>query len=181
MDIGRLQDLRCLGEGDPIGWGRHRQSTFPAPDASDDPLASLPEPAAFAALDAFAALPDPEDGRSPPDPDEPAPFADDEAAPSAPAEPDPPSLDVEPDPPSPVDESDRLSELDEPSSVRTFEAAEPAVARRSFLAQPVPLKWRAGVENAFLTGPPPQSGQCAGGSSCTPRRISNRWPQFAQS
>jgi len=40
-----------------------------------------------------------------------------------------------------------------------------AVARRSFFAQPDPLKWTAGAWIAFLTGPPPHSGQLAGGSA----------------
>ena len=55
------------------------------------------------------------------------------------------------------------------------------VARRSFLAQPVPLKWIAGAVNAFLTGPPSHSGHVVGSSAWTPRRTSNRLPQFAQS
>ncbi len=68
----------------------------------------------------------------------------------------------------------------EPSPA-TFDVPGLAVARRSFFAQPDPLKWIAGVAKAFLIGPPPQSGHSVGGSAWTPRRTSNRWPQFAQS
>ena len=83
---------------------------------------------------------------------------------SDPLEPD--SLDdPEPDPPSPA----------------AFETPGLEVARRSFFAQPEPLKWIAGVAKAFLIGPPPHSGHSVGSSAWTPRRISNRWPQFAQS
>jgi hypothetical protein len=66
-------------------------------------------------------------------------------------------------------------------SLDAFVDEDEEVARRSFFAQPDPLKWIAGVVNAFLIGPPPQSGHSVGGSAWTPRRISNRWPQFAQS
>jgi hypothetical protein len=81
------------------------------------------------------------------------------------------------EPPPPVES---VLEPEAPSPA-TFEAPGLDVARRSFLAQPDPLKWIAGVANAFLMGPPPHSGQASGGSAWTPRRISNRWPQFAQS
>lgn len=115
----------------------------------------------------------PEDPEDPPDPPEPPSLLEDAEPPSALVEAEPPSL-VDPLVVSPL--------LDgEPSSLRAFAEPAPAVARRSFLAQPVPLKWIAGVENAFFTGPPPHNGQLAGGSACTPRRISNRLPQFAQS
>ena len=73
------------------------------------------------------------------------------------------------------------SALEPEPSPAAFEPPGLAVARRSFLAQPDPLKWIAGVANAFLMGPPPQSGHSVGGSAWTPRRTSNRWPQFAQS
>jgi len=69
----------------------------------------------------------------------------------------------------------------EAPSPDAFETPGLDVARRSFLAQPDPLKWIAGVAKAFLMGPPPHSGHASGGSAWTPRRISNRWPQFAQS
>ena len=36
------------------------------------------------------------------------------------------------------------------------------VARRSFFAQPEPLKWTAGAANAFFTGPLPQTAQLVG-------------------
>ena len=90
--------------------------------------------------------------------------------------PEAPSFEDDPEPPLGLefeseDESSRL-ERDVPGL---------AVARRSFLAQPVPLKWMAGAANAFLIGPLPQSGQVVGSSEWTPRRTSNRLPQFAQS
>jgi hypothetical protein len=91
---------------------------------------------------------------------------------------DAPSDDPPSDEPLPPEESALEPEAASPVA---FEAPAPDVARRSFLAQPDPLKWIAGVANAFLMGPPPHSGQAAGGSAWTPRRISNRWPQFAQS
>jgi hypothetical protein len=56
-----------------------------------------------------------------------------------------------------------------------------AAARRSFFAQPDPLKWIAGAANAFRTGPLPQSGQCSGAGSSRPWMTSNRRPQAAQS
>jgi hypothetical protein len=56
-----------------------------------------------------------------------------------------------------------------------------APARRSFLAQPDPLKWTAGAAIALRTGPNPHNGQDAGGSAWTPWITSNRRPQAAQS
>jgi hypothetical protein len=56
-----------------------------------------------------------------------------------------------------------------------------AAARRSFLAQPEPLKWIAGGANAFRIGPAPHSGHADGPSSWTPWMTSNRRPQAAQS
>jgi hypothetical protein len=56
-----------------------------------------------------------------------------------------------------------------------------AGGRRSFLAQPDPLKWTAGAPIALRTGPEPQSGQEAGGSPYTPWIASNRRPQAEQS
>lgn len=56
-----------------------------------------------------------------------------------------------------------------------------AVARRSFFAQPEPLKWMAGGANAFFTGPPPHVGQVDGPSACTPWTASKRVPHAAQS
>jgi hypothetical protein len=78
--------------------------------------------------------------------------------------------------PSPDDESDEPSPPSPPDAV-----AEAGLARRSFLAQPDPLKWTAGAANALRTGPEPQSGQTAGGSSCRPWIVSNRRPHAAQS
>ena len=68
-----------------------------------------------------------------------------------------------------------------PPSSAAFDEPGEDVARRSFLAQPDPLKWIAGVANAFLTGPPPHNGHSVGSAAWTPRRISNRRPQVAQS
>jgi hypothetical protein len=56
-------------------------------------------------------------------------------------------------------------------------AALRAAAPRSFLAQPDPLKWIAGVTNPLRTGPPPQAGQVVGPSAWTPWITSKRCPQ----
>lgn len=78
--------------------------------------------------------------------------------------------------PSPEDDSD------EPSPPSPDDAAaEAGLARRSFFAQPDPLKWTAGAAKALRTGPEPHSGQIVGGSSCTPWIVSNRRPHAAQS
>jgi hypothetical protein len=53
-------------------------------------------------------------------------------------------------------------------SSAALELPEVEADRRSFLAQPEPLKWTAGAEIAFLTGPLPHSGQVVGPSSWTP-------------
>ncbi len=90
-------------------------------------------------------------------------------APSLPPEP----LSV-PDPPSPLDDPDP----DSPPRLLELEALD---ARRSFLAQPDPLKWMVGGVNAFLMGPLPQTGQVVGESAWTPWMTSNRVPQAAQS
>jgi hypothetical protein len=93
----------------------------------------------------------------------------------------PSPLDVDPDdPPSDPDPDDAPS-LFEPLSPLAFDTPGVAVARRSFFAQPDPLKWIAGAANAFLSGPPPHSGQTVGSGEWTPRRTSDRRPQFAQS
>ena len=65
----------------------------------------------------------------------------------------------------------------------SFEAELPlfTAARRSFLAQPEPLKWIAGAANAFRTGPDPHNGHCSGAGSLTPWMTSNRRPHAAQS
>jgi hypothetical protein len=71
----------------------------------------------------------------------------------------------------------------EPSLPELEVAPDPAplfAGRRSFFAQPEPLKWTAGAANALRTGPLPQSGQLVGGSSCRPWITSNRRPQAAQ-
>jgi hypothetical protein len=47
-------------------------------------------------------------------------------------------------------------------------------ARRSFLAQPDPLKWTAAAEIALRTGPPPQDGQLVGLAAVTPWITSKR-------
>ena len=87
----------------------------------------------------------------------------------------------EPDVPSRSDLAALSADVDPLSpSLDDFDEPEED-ARRSFFAHPDPLKWIAGVVNAFLIGPLPQSGHSVGGSAWTPRRTSNRWPQFAQS
>lgn len=97
---------------------------------------------------------------------------------------DPPELDppeLDPASSDALDEFDVFEVSDPPSSWLARDVPELAVARRSFFAQPEPLKWIAGAANAFLTGPPPHRRQLVGSSAWTPRRISNRLPQFAQS
>lgn len=47
---------------------------------------------------------------------------------------------------------------------------------RSFLAQPEPLKWIEGAENALRTGAAPQIGHDSGPSAVTPWITSKRWP-----
>jgi len=69
----------------------------------------------------------------------------------------------------------------EPSAPEPEAAPDFAPARRSFLAQPDPLKWTAGAAIALRTGPDPHNGQVAGGSAWTPWITSNRRPQAAQS
>jgi hypothetical protein len=83
---------------------------------------------------------------------------------------DPPSESPVEDPVSPL----RAAESPEPDD-------EDADARRSFFAQPVPLKWTAGAAKALRTGPPPHDGQLVGPSAWTPWMTSNRVPQLAQS
>jgi hypothetical protein len=111
-------------------------------------------------------------------------------------------LDVEPDSPDELDvvEVDVFSGVfDDPSPPESLslspeslslspEDASPSpddvlftAARRSFLAQPDPLKWMAGAAIALRTGPEPHSGHCSGGPSWTPWMTSNRRPQAAQS
>jgi hypothetical protein len=55
------------------------------------------------------------------------------------------------------------------------------VARRSFFAQPEPLKCTAGAAIALRTGPEPHKGHVAGGSPYTPWIASNRRPHAEQS
>jgi hypothetical protein len=55
------------------------------------------------------------------------------------------------------------------------------IARRSFFAQPDPLKWTAGAEMALRSGPLPQFGQCVGPGAWTPWTTSTRRPHAAQS
>ena len=105
--------------------------------------------------------PDPPDPLASPEP--PVPFVDDPESPDV-------SLDPEP-------------ELDPPagaSSLFELELFDDAPARRSFFAQPEPLKWIAGAANALRTGPLPHNGQLVGPSSCRPWMTSNRRPQAAQ-
>jgi hypothetical protein len=70
---------------------------------------------------------------------------------------------------------------DEPSSPPFDEDPDFALACRSFFAQPEPLKWIAGAEIAFRTGPLPHNGQLVGGSPWTPCMTSKRRPHAAQS
>jgi hypothetical protein len=71
---------------------------------------------------------------------------------------------------------DPLSELD-PSVLSPLDDVDllVVVVRRSFFAQPVPLKWMAGAANALRSVPSaPQFGQNAGPSSLMPWRMSVR-------
>lgn len=83
----------------------------------------------------------------------------DVAAAASPLDPDPPSA------PSPV----------------VGAAFDPAAVRRSFFAQPDPLKWTAGAETALRIGPDPHSGHAAGGPAWRPWMASNRRPHAEQS
>jgi hypothetical protein len=65
------------------------------------------------------------------------------------------------------------------SVLPSLAAVDPALARRSFLAQPEPLKWTAGAAIALRTGPDPHRGQAVGGSAWTPWMTSKRRPQAA--
>jgi len=72
------------------------------------------------------------------------------------------------------------SELEPPSPpvaagvVSDADAALRAAERRSFFAQPEPLKWIDGAENAFLTGDAPQIGHASGPLAATPCITSKR-------
>jgi hypothetical protein len=68
-----------------------------------------------------------------------------------------------------------------PSSALDDRALDGDAARRSFFAQPDPLKWMVGGANAFLIGPRPHDGHVVGGSAWTPWTTSKRVPQAAQS
>jgi hypothetical protein len=82
--------------------------------------------------------------------------------------------DAVPEPPDPASLS---PELDPPSveADAAFDADREAVLR-SFFAQPLPLKWIVGAENALRTGVAPQIGQLVGPSAVTDWRTSKRWP-----
>jgi hypothetical protein len=94
-----------------------------------------------------------------------------ETPPLSPGE--PPSPELSPPEPSPPEPSP-------PEPADDPEAAPALAARRSFFAQPEPLKWIAGAAKALRTGPLPHSGQLVGGSSCKPWITSKRRPQAAQ-
>jgi hypothetical protein len=81
---------------------------------------------------------------------------------------------LDPDSGSPVDAGPSPASLDAPLE-------DLATGRRSFFAQPDPLKWTAGAANALRIGPDPHSGQLVGGSAWTPWITSNRRPHAAQS
>ena len=101
-----------------------------------------------------------------------------------PPELDPPEFDPpELDPPE-LDSPDADSpELDPPDADSPAFAGPPAFFfveaaedRRSFLAQPLPLKWIVGGTNARVTRPS-QSGHSWGPASLRPWKTSYRWPQ----
>jgi len=90
-------------------------------------------------------------------------------------------VEVDEDDASPLDvvsEGD-VGELFSPLSSEVF-FAPPEADRRSFLAQPEPLKTIVGGANALRIGPEPHSGHASGAGSCTPWMTSKRRPQAAQ-
>lgn len=84
---------------------------------------------------------------------------------------------------SPLEGAVASSVAGDPPSAPSADVPPPddGVDRRSFLAQPEPLKWKAGALIAFRTGPDPHRGHAAGGSSCTPWIASNRRAHAEQS
>jgi hypothetical protein len=96
-----------------------------------------------------------------------------EPSPDASAAPAPTPSDDDPSPPDPSPP--------DPSPLVSAPAPTRVPARRSFLAQPDPLKWIVGAAIALRTGPDPHKGQDAGGSAWTPWMTSNLRPQAAQS
>jgi len=114
----------------------------------------LPE-AGLAGLGGSPPAPDPLDS----DPLDADPLSVPEAAPPPASAPEP-----EPDP-------DPLSA----AADAAFEA-ERAAELRSFLAQPLPLKWIVGAEKALRTGDAPQIGHVSGPLAVTDWRTSKRWP-----
>jgi hypothetical protein len=91
----------------------------------------------------------------PPSPLEGLPLSVPEPAAAAPSEPEPDPLSADADA---AFEAEREAEL------------------RSFLAQPLPLKWTVGAEKAFRTGEAPQIGHAVGPSPVTEWMTSKRWP-----
>ena len=114
------------------------------------------------------------------DEDEPGPDVDPDAGDDPPVVDDEPGV-FDPSPPEPL--SEPVSELVSDPWSPSFADDEPlfTAARRSFLAQPDPLKWIAGAANAFRTGPDPHSGHRSGAGSLTPWMTSKRRPHAAQS
>ena len=83
----------------------------------------------------------------------------------------PEPLSVSEPPPDPVSDPDAPSEPElavvvgeSPSDEPEEAAVDRRLVLRSFFAQPVPLKWIVGAENAFRTGAAPQIGQDVGPS-----------------
>ena len=68
---------------------------------------------------------------------------------------------------------------DESSPSFLEDEPEPALERRSILAQPEPLNMMVGGAKALRTGPPPHVGQASGPWPWTPWTTSNRWPHAA--
>ena len=93
---------------------------------------------------------------------------------SSPVAPPLPAFAAAPEPASAEPASEPLSSAAEPDPDRAA-----AADRRSFLAQPEPLKWTEGAEIALRTGPEPHNGQLVGGSPWTPWITSKRRPQAA--
>jgi hypothetical protein len=161
-DVGRGQQIRRFGEGDPVGGGsgHRRQSAEREPeslDELDEPESDEPDELEVLELSAFLAGAALRSTAAEPSLDEPVRSDEDGLAVLT-------SLD--------------LASLVPPSlaPALSFErAALRALELRSFLAQPLPLKWTDGAENTLVIVPSaPHSGQKCGPSAAIPWTTSVR-------
>jgi hypothetical protein len=147
MDIRRCEQIRRFGKGDPVGGGagHRRQSVEPEPE-----LELEPEPELEPELLEEPLVPDP------------SVFLAGAGLVSV-----PPDVSVEDDPLSVEDELSDFASLVPPLSFERAAARE--LEPRSFLAQPLPLKWIDGAEKTFVIVPSaPHSGQKRGPSPSMP-------------